>query len=335
MTNVDAHPAELVCRKGSDVVRDAGPVQVLEPRDVPLGGIRAMTVRRTLPLKERSLVGAWCFADHYGPDQVAVSGGMDVAPHPHTGLQTVSWLFEGEIEHRDSVGSHAMVRPGELNLMTAGRGISHSEVSTPSTDLLHGVQLWLALPESVRDMAPLFEHVVPEEAWDGDVRCRVFIGSWLGLSSPAMVHSPLLGAELIIEAAAAVNLPLTAGYEHGVLVDTGEVAVNGTTVARAAMAYLPPGTRTLALATGAAPARVVLLGGEPFPEEIIMWWNFIGRTHDEVVEFRAQWQAEVAAFADGHAPTTRFGRVSGYPGNPLPAPEMPGVRLRPRRLPDR
>ncbi|HEY7813840.1 MAG TPA: pirin family protein [Nakamurella sp.] len=335
MTNVDAHPTELVCRKGSDAVRDAGPIQVLEPRDVPLGGIRAMTVRRTLPLKQRSLVGAWCFADHYGPDRVAVSGGMDVAPHPHTGLQTVSWLFEGEIEHRDSVGSHAMVRPGELNLMTAGRGISHSEVSTPATDTLHGVQLWLALPESARDIAPGFEHVVPDEARDGDVRCRVFIGSWLGLSSPATVHSALLGAELIVEPGATVGLPLEVGFEHGVLVDSGDVTVNGAPVGRAAMAYLPLGTRTLTLVTGGSPARVVVLGGEPFPEEILMWWNFIGRTHDEVVGFRTQWQSEVAAFADGASPGTRFGRVVGYPGPPLPAPEMPAVRLRPRPLPGR
>jgi hypothetical protein len=330
VTNVDAHPAETVCRSGSDAVRDSGPIQVLEPRDVPLGGIRAMNVRRTLPLKQRSLVGAWCFADHYGPDRVAVSGGMDVGPHPHTGLQTVSWLFEGEIEHRDSVGSHAMVRPGELNLMTAGRGISHSEVSTPATDTLHGVQLWLALPESARDSAPEFEHVVPDEARDGDVRCRVFIGSWLGLSSPATVHSALLGAELIVEPGATVGLPLEVGFEHGVLVDSGDVTVNGAPVGRAAMAYLPLGTRTLTLVTGGSPARVVILGGEPFPEEIVMWWNFIGRTHDEVVEFRTQWQAEIAAAADGLPATTRFGRVVGYPGRPLPAPEMPGIRLRPR-----
>lgn len=175
MTNVDAEPAELVCRGGRRPAPDE--IEVLEPRDVPLGGIRAMTVRRTLPLRQRSLIGAWCFADHYGPDRVARSGGMDVAPHPHTGLQTVSWLFDGEIEHRDSVGSHARVRPGELNLMTAGRGISHSEVSTPETDVLHGVQLWVALPEPARGIAPAFEHVVPEAMQDGDLSGRVFIGS--------------------------------------------------------------------------------------------------------------------------------------------------------------
>ena len=121
-------------------------MDVLTPRDVPLGGLRAMTVRRTLPQRQRSLIGAWCFVDHYGPDEVDGDGGMVVPPHPHTGLQTVSWLFSGEIEHRDSAGHHATVSPGELNLMTAGRGISHSEYSTPGTTTLHGAQLWLALP---------------------------------------------------------------------------------------------------------------------------------------------------------------------------------------------
>lgn len=332
MTNVEVDPAELICRSG-DGPHSGSSVEILAPRDVPLGGIRAMTVRRTLPLKQRSLIGAWCFADHYGPDRVADSGGMDVAPHPHTGLQTVSWLFEGEIEHRDSIGSHAMVRPGELNLMTAGRGISHSEVSTAATSVLHGVQLWVALPESARDVPPSFEHVVPEEALDGDLRCRVFVGSWLGLSSPARVHSPLLGAELLLAPGSSVELPLDPGFEHGALVDSGEIAVNGTPVGRAAMAYLPRGTSTLRLAAGASPGRVVLLGGAPLDEEIIMWWNFIGRTHDEVVEYRREWQAEVTAFAAGRPPGTRFGRVGGYPGDPLPAPVMPAIRLKPRPRP--
>lgn len=294
-----------------------------------------MTVRRTLPLKQRSLIGAWCFADHYGPDRVADSGGMDVAPHPHTGLQTVSWLFEGEIEHRDSVGSHAMVRPGELNLMTAGRGISHSEVSTPATSMLHGVQLWVALPESVRDMDPSFEHVLPTEARDGAVNCRVFVGSWLGLASSASVHSPLLGAELSVEPGNAVELPLESEFEHGILVDTGEVAVSGVPVGRAAMAYLPAGTRSLEVRTGSTGARLIVLGGTPLNEELIMWWNFIGRTHDEVVAFRDEWQSEIAASASGEPPDTRFGRVHGYQGRPLPAPEMPAIRLRPRPVPGR
>ena len=343
VTNVELDPAEVVCRSRPESVRPPGASrpstahgqdpEILEPRDVPLGGLRAMTVRRTLPQKSRSLIGAWCFADHYGPQQVAETGGMRVAPHPHTGLQTVSWLFEGEIEHRDSVGSHAMVRPGELNLMTAGRGIAHSEVSTATTTVLHGVQLWVALPERASALAPAFEHVLPQEAVDGGLRCRVFIGSWLGMDSTATTHSPLLGAELELQPGTTVDLPLERQHEHGVLVDSGDVAVGGVPVTRAALAYLPPGTRSLALTAGARKARVLLLGGLPLKEDILMWWNFIGRSHEEVVEFRRQWQAEVAAFAAGEPPSTVFGRVDGYPGGPLPAPEMPGVRLRPRPAP--
>jgi redox-sensitive bicupin YhaK (pirin superfamily) len=338
VTNIEVDPAEVLCRSRSRSADPSGtddrPLpEVLEPRDVPLGGLRAMTVRRTLPLKSRSLIGAWCFADHYGPERVADTGGMRVAPHPHTGLQTVSWLFDGEIEHRDSIGSHAMVRPGELNLMTAGAGISHSEVSTAQTSVLHGVQLWVALPERARKVAPAFQHVVPTEAVDGDLAVKVFIGSWLGQTSAATVHTPLLGAELSLQPGTAVDLPLDPEFEHGVLVDTGDVTVGGRPVPRAAMAYLPAGTRSLSMVAGAGVARVVLLGGAPLDEDILMWWNFIGRSHDEIVEYRRQWQAEVAAFSAGGPATTAFGRVEGYPGKPLPAPEMPGVRLRPRPRP--
>jgi quercetin 2,3-dioxygenase len=334
VTNVELDPAEVLCRSRSNTAGTGAPqLEILEPRDVPLGGIRAMTVRRTLPQKSRSLIGAWCFADHYGPQKVAETGGMTVAPHPHTGLQTVSWLFAGEIEHRDSVGSHAGVRPGELNLMTAGRGISHSEVSTAETTVLHGVQLWVALPEAAREMAPAFEHVLPADALDGGLRCRVFIGSWLGLQSQATVHTPLLGAELELRPGTSVDVPLEREFEHGVLVDAGDVSVGGTPVARASMAYLPPGTPSLAVSTGATPARLIVLGGVPLNEEILMWWNFIGRSHEEIVDHRRQWQAEIAAFAAGEPAGTVFGRVADYPGNPLPAPEMPGVRLRPRPRP--
>ncbi|HET6736857.1 pirin family protein, partial [Mycobacterium sp.] len=166
MSNVDAAPAEVACA--------ASPFAgVLHPREVPLGGPRAIRVRRTLPQRERSLIGAWCFADHYGPHDVRGGPGMDVPPHPHTGLQTVSWLFDGEVEHRDSAGVHAMVRPGELNLMTAGAGICHSEVSTAATSMLHGVQLWVALPDADRDTARGFAHYAPTPRRLGGATLRV------------------------------------------------------------------------------------------------------------------------------------------------------------------
>jgi hypothetical protein len=174
MSNVDTDPDELQCSNRSP---GRPGVEVITAREVPLGGPRAMSVRRTLPQKQRSLIGAWCFVDHYGPDDVASSGGMDVPPHPHTGLQTVSWLFSGEVEHRDSAGVRALVRPGELNLMTGGHGIAHSEVSSPTTTVLHGVQLWLALPDQSRDAPRDFQHYAPPAVRVGGAELRVFLGS--------------------------------------------------------------------------------------------------------------------------------------------------------------
>lgn len=296
-------------------------VHVLSAREVPLGGLRAMTVRRTLPHRDRSFIGAWCFADHYGPDRQV----MDVAPHPHTGLQTVSWLFEGEIEHRDTNGVHALVLPGEVNLMTGGSGIAHSEVSTAASDVLHGVQLWVALPSSALDTGRAFDHhaalavPLPHDAGTA----RVFIGSLAGLdSSPVETHTPLLGAQLDLAPDAAVDLSVDPGFEHGVLLDTGSVSVLDTDLKPGDLGCLDEGLASLRLAAGPEGARVVLLGGEPFDEEIVMWWNFIGRSHDDIVAAREAWEAG----------SSRFGRVEGYQGEVerIPAPLLPGVRLKPR-----
>jgi redox-sensitive bicupin YhaK (pirin superfamily) len=301
------------------------PVEVLLPREVPLGGPRAMTVRRTLPQRSRSLVGAWCFVDHYGPDSVGETGGMVVPPHPHAGLQTVSWLFAGEIEHRDSGGFHALVRPGEVNLMTAGHGVAHSEVSTSSTTTLHGVQLWVALPAGARDVPRGFEHHVPDPVELDGATIRVFAGrlAGAGVGSPVRTYSPLVGAELVLPPGGRLELDVEPEYEHGLLVDTGSVALCGTALVRGELGYTGVGAERLAIedldGTG---ARVVLLGGTPFGEQIVMWWNFVARTHDEVVAMREEWNA--------HGP--RFGAVEGYVGDPpwLPAPVLPHVLLRPR-----
>ncbi|RSM73923.1 pirin [Amycolatopsis sp. WAC 01375] len=324
MSNTEADPAELLCRE-----RPGEGVTVLTPRDVPLGGPRAIRVRRTLPQRQRSLIGAWCFADHYGPQDVSDSGGMDVAPHPHTGLQTASWLFSGEIEHRDSIGTRAMVRPGELNLMTAGHGIAHSEVatvSTPDTATLHGVQLWIALPDEHRDTTRDFRHYAPPLLRLPGATARVFLGSLAGTTSPVPVFTPLLGAELTVEPGATLSLDVDPGFEHGVLQDLGSVTVAGAALGTGELAYLAPGAGRLELTnSGTEPARVLLLGGTPFTEELVMWWNFVGRSHDEIAEYREAWQAQ----AD------RFGRVEGYQGTTawLPAPTLPQVRIKPRRNP--
>ncbi len=301
-------------------------VEVIASRDVPLGGPRAMTVRRALPQRARSLVGAWCFADHYGPDEVTRTGGMDVPPHPHTGLQTVSWLFRGEIEHRDSSGVHALVRPGELNLMTGGYGVAHSEVSTRGTTTLHGVQLWVALPDHARHAPRGFVHHVPTPTRLGGGSARVVLGALAGQTSPVPTHTPLVGAELVLDPHAELTLDVRPEFEHGVLVDLGPVQLEGTELARAELGYLPPGPDRLRLANpGSRPARVMLLGGVPFTEPVLMWWNFIGRTHEEIARFREEWEGG----------SERFGRVEGYRGQVqrIPAPPMPTVRIKPRLAP--
>lgn len=323
MSDAEAHSIEP--SRGPTAGGEAGPrVEVLSARDVPLGGPRAMTVRRTLPQRARTLIGAWCFADHYGPDNVAETGGMDVAPHPHIGLQTVSWLFSGEIEHRDSLGTHAFVRPGELNLMTGGHGIAHSEVSTPATTVLHGVQLWVALPGERRHTARAFHHHVPRPVPLDGGEVRVFLGSLAGDTSPVPTFTPLLGAEVTLQPHASVTLAVDERFEHGLLVDRGEVRLAGTPLGRSDLGYLGPGRTTLSITnTTDGAARTILLGGPPFGERIVMWWNFVGRAHDEIVRAREEWQ---------HA-SDRFGEVMGYDGDRLPAPALPGAPIHPRRNP--
>jgi len=323
MSNLETAPVEFACAAGA-----SERIEILEPRDVPLGGPRAMRVRRTLPQRQRSLVGAWCFADHYGPEDVRTRPGMDVAPHPHTGLQTVSWLFSGEIEHRDSAGVHAMVRPGELNLMTAGSGICHSEVSTPATTILHGVQLWVALPDSARNGPRGFDHYAPQAVSVAGISVTVFLGTLAGSTSPVPTSTALLGAQLDLPPGAVVELELDSAFEHGILLDRGELRVGEAPVRVGELAYQGIGEPILALHNpGDTPARAVLLGGEPFTEELLMWWNFVGRSHEEILAYREQWQGE----------SERFGRVSGYQGVPqrLPAPALPTTRLKPRRAPGR
>jgi redox-sensitive bicupin YhaK (pirin superfamily) len=296
-------------------------MEVLTPREVPLGGLRAMTVRRTLPQRMRSLIGAWCFLDHYGPDDVDPDGGMVVPPHPHTGLQTVSWLFTGEIEHRDSAGHHAFVRPGELNLMTAGRGISHSEYSTPGTTTLHGAQLWLALPDGDRQVDPAFEHFAPEPVSGDGWEARVFIGSLLGSTSPVTTYSPLLGAELTLAGGTTLRVPVDPSYELGVLVDTGTVRVDGKPLGTHELGFVEPGSDELELGADVE-VRLLVLGGPPFGEQIVMWWNFIGREHDEVVDYRAQWEALLA-----EGDRERFDLPADDPLEALHAPPLPNARM--------
>jgi len=331
VSNLEDKPPEITCESAA-----APQIEIMTAREVPLGGLRAMTVRRTLPQRQRSLIGAWCFVDHYGPDPVDDTGGMNVAPHPHTGLQTVSWLFEGEIEHRDSAGNHAMVRPGQVNLMTAGRGISHSEISTAGTRILHGAQLWVALPDSDRHAGPDFAHHEPPRLTGDGWSARVFLGSLLGETSPVSTYTPLLGAEIMLDPDTRLSLDVDPEFEHGVLVDAGMVSVGDTEAKPADLAYVPTGSARIELRSYDEPVRALLLGGPPFGEPIVMWWNFVGRTHEEIVAFREEWQDQIttdsAVVEDSQEVTDgRFGIVVGDHLPPSPAPDLPNARLRERR----
>jgi redox-sensitive bicupin YhaK (pirin superfamily) len=301
------------------VALDGEPASVLLPgHDVPLG--RYTTVRRLLPQRARRMVGAWCFVDQFGPDDVAGRPGMQVPPHPHTGLQTVSWLVEGEILHRDSLGCRQSIVPGQVNLMTAGRGIAHSEESPPRhPPLMHGLQLWIALPGHARHGEPRFDHhaTVPVTE-DGGVRTTVVVGSVGSARSPAVVHSPLVGAELLVAAGGTGPVPLEPGFEYGVLSLAGTAEVDGAELAPGSLLYLDRGRTGLRLRSTRG-ARLFLIGGEPFDEPLVMWWNFVARSHSEIAEARADWAAG-----------RRFGTVTGYAGDPLPAPAMPTTRLKAR-----
>ncbi|MFF2852360.1 pirin family protein [Streptomyces sp. NPDC058001] len=326
MSNAETDVEALRCGALDEGDRPTGApqVDVLSAREVPLGGPRAMRVRRTLPQRKRTLIGAWCFADHYGPDHVAASGGMDLPLHPHTGLQTVSWLFSGEFEHRDTLGTHSLIRPGEMNLMTGGYGIAHSEVSTPNTTVIHGVQLWVALPEEHRSAARDFQHYVPELAQVDGAHIRVFLGSLAGRTSPVRAFTPLLGAEIVIEPHVTLPLAVDAAFEHGLLVDSGDIRLIDTVLRPAELGYVPRGVDTLTMVNETdAPARAVLLGGPPFGEEIVMWWNFIGRSHEDMVKAREDWEAS----------SERFGVIEDSPGGRLPAPALPNAVITPRRNP--
>ncbi|MDX6325192.1 MAG: quercetin 2,3-dioxygenase [Nocardioidaceae bacterium] len=300
--------------------------ELLEPRDVLLG--RTTHVRRLLPHKVQRTIGAWCFLDHYGPDDIRSTGGMWVPPHPHTGLQTVTWLFEGLGRHLDSLGSDQLIRPGQLNVMTAGPGLCHAEISPEDAPaVLHGVQLWVALPDQHRSsVTPAFDHVASLPVFEvGGASVTVLVGELAGHRSPAPAYSPLLGAELRLPVGAEVELPLEPTHEHGVLAVDATLEVGDRTVSPHELAYLGTGRPSLRLSAPDGDARVLLLGGEPFAERLVMWWNFVARSHEEIVEQRDAWNGSgIDDVPD------RFGRVAEMGSPRLLAPPLPGVRLRPR-----
>jgi quercetin 2,3-dioxygenase len=285
-------------------------------REVMLG--ESTKVRRLLPNLGRRLIGAWCFVDHYGPDDIAAGPGMQVPPHPHMGLQTVSWLLSGEVHHRDSLGSDQVIHSGELGLMTSGRAITHAEQSPAVHPAeLHGVQLWVALPDTDRNRAPAWAYhsVLPSVA-DTGMTATVIMGTLADATSPGAAYSPLVGVDVALAAGADALLPLEPDFEHAVLAMSGWAEVDGVQVAPGSMLYLGCSRRDLRMRSEPG-ARILLLGGEPFEEQVVMWWNFVGRSSEEIAAAREEWMTG-----------DRFGAVAGA-GDPLAAPPMPPGRLKP------
>ena len=289
------------------VADPAGGIELSDSHEATVG---RFTVRRALPRRGRRTVGAWCFADHLGPADVTEGSGLDVGPHPHMGLQTVTWLLDGSALHKDSLGSEQLIAPGQLNLMTAGAGVAHAEEATGHyRGTLEGIQLWIAQPETTRHAASAFEHhaELPSVELTGAV-ATVLVGDVDGTQSPARHDTPLVGFDLAIHAD--TTIPLRPDFEHALIVMRGEVAAAGTPAAPGQLAHVPLGRQELSLQVR-EPARVIVLGGVPFDEPLMMWWNFVARSREELDAAYASWRDQ----------DDRFGRVrSRLPLIPTSAP---------------
>jgi redox-sensitive bicupin YhaK (pirin superfamily) len=284
-------------------------VEAYPNRELHLG---SLAISRALPVKDRRLVGAWCFLDRFGPLTFNAGKPMDVAPHPHIGLQTVTWLLQGEVVHDDSLGYQSLLRPGGVNVMTSGGGISHAE-QTPNdnTGRLNGVQLWVALPESHRHMPATFQQLQEVPVLElSEGRVQVFAGMLNGSSSPAAHFTEILGADLQVHPGHALTLPLQPIFEHALLVLSGDAAIDGQPLEDRVLYYLGA-ARSEASFSSRNGGRLLLIGGPPFPEKVLMWWNFVARTQDEIAQARADWE-------DGQ----RFGEVAAYEGPRLSAPSL-------------
>lgn len=249
------------------------------------------TVRRAVPTATRRMVGAWCFLDHVGPADYGNGEGLNVGPHPHIGLQTFTWMIEGEVLHRDSLGHTQVIRPGQVNLMTAGNGIVHSEESVnDAAGRLHLTQLWIALPAQHRHDAPAFHHYpqLPQRTQDG-FQITVLAGEAFGLRAPTLVYTPLIGLDFKADVAAETSVALNPEFEYAALCLSGELSVAGERLEPGTLLYLGLHRSALRVCCE-APAQLLLLGGEPFPEKVLMFWNFVARTGAEIIQAVEQWQ---------------------------------------------
>jgi redox-sensitive bicupin YhaK (pirin superfamily) len=283
--------------------------QIVVPRSVDLGGLN---VRRALPSAQTRMVGPFIFFDHFGPAEFHAGRGIDVRPHPHIGLSTITYLFDGEITHRDSLGTTVAIRPGEVNLMTAGRGIVHSERTGPERRAqggdLHGLQCWVALPAATEEMAPAFFHHAADalpKIRDSDKTVRVVIGSAYGQRSPVETTSETVFADVTLTAGAA--LPLDAAYEErAIYIVEGEIEISGDRFGAGRLLVFRPGdTITVKSVTN---AKLVMVGGAAMDGPRHIWWNFVSSRKDRIAAAKADWQA-------GH-----FEKVPGDEIDFIPAP---------------
>jgi hypothetical protein len=286
--------------------------QVITPVTHDLGDFK---VNRTLPARERTMVGPFIFVDEFGPARLPAGQGMDVRPHPHINLATVTYLFEGAIEHRDSIGSHQVIEPGAINLMTAGSGIVHSERSPqalrPGGPSLYGMQTWLALPDGREEVDPAFDHV-PEGALplieDGAARARVLMGTLWGKTASTPEHSPTIYAD--IELGAGGSLPVESGAdERGVMLVGGGAELDGEPLKLFTLYVLKPGHEARLSSSGSA--RVMLMGGQAFPTRRYVFWNFVSSSRDRINQAKDDWKA------------LRFGLIPGDDQEFIPLPEIP------------
>ena len=285
------------------------PITRIAARPADLGD--GMMVRRVLPSRQQRMVGAWCFLDHAGPVDFAADRGMHVGAHPHIGLQTFTWLIEGEVMHRDSLGNEQVIRPGQVNLMTAGRGVVHTEDSLTDGSRLHAAQLWIALPPEMQDCPPDFAHHPELPQWqENGATLTLLAGEYADRSAPTRLHSPLLGLDMASQAAATVNLNLRPNFEYALLPLTGSVGLGEERFLADEFAYLGSGRETLHLDL-APDSKVLLLGGEPFAQPVLMWWNFVGFDKVTIAAAQRQWESGDA----------RFGPVGDAPR--LAAPPLP------------
>jgi redox-sensitive bicupin YhaK (pirin superfamily) len=298
--------------KSSQTPLPKGVETLIIPRAHDVGGFE---VHRALPATERQMVGPFIFFDQMGPGEFLTGRGLDVRPHPHIGLSTVTYLFEGEILHRDSLGSNQAVRPGDVNWMTAGQGIAHSERTDPAlrvhSNRLFGIQSWVALPKAQEEIEPAFVHhpsstlPVADEA---GVRLRLIAGTGWGLTAPVAVASPLFYADVALAAEAMLPLP-TEHEERGAYIVQGTVEVAGTVFEAGRMLLFRAGDQ-LALRAGAQGARVLMLGGAPMDGPRFIFWNFVSSSHERIEQAKADWAAG------------RFGKVPGDEREFIPLPEI-------------